>query len=189
VRRRPFGRAAPPRLAAATARIGVATADLYPRVNLGGAIGLLSGGLLATASPLISWSFPNQAPVRARLGQARALQQAALAGWDATVLRALREVETALAGLDAETRRNRYLGDAVTEAELSARRAAARVRLGDAAYLLQIDGERTRAQAALALAQSDLARAKAEVALFRALGGGWQRNQRVAEADAAGRPR
>ena len=186
--RRPDVREAERRLAAATVRIGVATADLYPRVNLGGAIGLLSGGLAATVSPFVSWSFPNQAPVRARLGQARALQQAALAGWDAAVLRALREVETALAGLDAETRRNRYLGDAVAEAGLSARRAAARVRLGDAASLLQIDAERTRAQAALAQAQSDLARSQAEVALFRALGGGWQTGASIARADAAGGP-
>ena len=94
--RRPDVREAERRLAAAAARVGIARADLYPRVNLGGAIGLLSGGLVATASPLISWSFPNQAPARARLAQARGGEQAALAGWDVAVLRALREVETAL---------------------------------------------------------------------------------------------
>ena len=180
--RRPDLREAERRLAAASARIGVARADLYPRVNLGGAIGLLSGGFVATASPLISWSFPNQAPARARLAQARATEQAALASWDAAVLRALRDVETALATLAAESNRNRDLTDGVTQATLSARRAAARVRLGDAAYLLQLDAERTRAQSALSLAQSALARAQAEVALFRALGGGWQ-------ADGAASPR
>jgi NodT family efflux transporter outer membrane factor (OMF) lipoprotein len=184
--RRPDVREAERRLAAATARIGVARADLYPRVNLGGAFGLLSGGLVATASPLISWSFPNQAPARARLAQSRAGEQAALAGWDAAVLRALREVETALAALAAESRRNSDLRDAVFEADLSARRAAARVRLGDAAFLLQLDAERTRAQAALALAQSDLARDQAEVALFRALGGGWQGSENVATTDRVG---
>ncbi len=172
--RRPDIREAERRLAAASARIGVARADLYPRINLGGAFGLLSGGFVATASPLVSWSFPNQAPARARLGQARATERAALAGWDVAVLRALREVETALAAYDAETRRNRDLGAARAQADLTARRAAARVRLGDAAYLLQVDAERTRAQAALAQAQSDLAVAQAEVALFRSLGGGWR---------------
>ncbi len=172
--RRPDVREAERRLAAAAARIGVARADLYPRINLGGAIGLLSGGLVATASPLISWSFPNQAPTRARLAQARAGEQAALASWDVAVLRALREVETALAGYDAETRRNRALVQALAQAELSARRAASRVRLGDAAFLLQLDAERTRTQAALGQAQSDLAVARAEIALFRALGGGWR---------------
>lgn len=172
--RRPDIREAERRLAAATARIGVARADLYPRINLGGALGLLSGGLVATASPLVSWAFPNQAPARARIAQAQATERAALAGWDVAVLRALREVETALAAYDAEVRRNRALEDARTQGQLYARRAAARVRLGDATPLLRLDADRTAAQASLAVAQSDLAVAQAEVALFRALGGGWR---------------
>lgn len=174
--RRPDIREAERRLAAAAARIGVARADLYPRVNLGGAVGLLTGGFVATASPLISWAFPNQAPARARLEQARATERAALAGWDVAVLRALREVETALAAYDGEVRRNRALDAARVQSTLYARRAAARVRLGDAAFLIQFDAERARAQAALAQAQSDLIVAQSQVALFRALGGGWQTN-------------
>ena len=172
--RRPDIREAERRLAAAAARIGVARADLYPRVNLGGAVGLLTGGFVATASPLISWAFPNQAPARARLEQARATERAALAGWDMAVLRALREVETALAAYDSEVRRNRALDAARVQSDLYARRATARVRLGDAAFLIQFDAERARAQAALAQAQSDLTAAQSQVALFRALGGGWQ---------------
>lgn len=172
--RRPDIREAERRLAAAAARIGVARADLYPKVNLGGAIGLLSGGFAATASPLISWAFPNQGPARARIAQARASERAALAGWDGAVLRALRETETALAAYDAEARRNADLKTVLDQSVLSARRAAARVRLGDAAFLIQYDAERTRATAALQLAQSDLALAQAQVTLFRALGGGWQ---------------
>ena len=107
----------------------------YPRVNLGGAIGLLSGGIKAVASPLVSWAFPNQAPARARVEQARATERAALAGWDVAVLRALREVETALAAYDAETRRNLDLATASREAQAYARRAGARVRLGQAQAL------------------------------------------------------
>ena len=64
--------------------------------------------------------------------------------------------------------------EADKEARLTARRAAARVRLGDAAPLLRLDADRTVAQASLAVAQSDLAIAQAQVALFRALGGGWR---------------
>jgi NodT family efflux transporter outer membrane factor (OMF) lipoprotein len=172
--RRPDVREAERRLAAAAARIGVARADLYPRVNLGGAIGLLTGSFVTTASPLVSWAFPNQAPARARLEQARATERAALAGWDVAVLRALREVETALAAYDAEVRRNRSLSAAGTQAQLYARRAAARVRLGDQAFLIQFDAERARAQAVLAQVQSDLLVAQSQVALFRALGGGWR---------------
>jgi NodT family efflux transporter outer membrane factor (OMF) lipoprotein len=172
--RRPDIREAERRLAAATARIGVARADLYPRINLGGALGLLSGGLVATGSPLVSWAFPNQAPVRARIEQAEATERAALAGWDVAVLRALRDVETTLAAYDAEVRRNRTLIEARDEGRLYARRAEARVRFGDAAPLLRIDADRTLAQAELSLAQSELAVAQAQVALFRALGGGWR---------------
>ena len=172
--RRPDIREAERRLAAAAARVGVARADLYPRLNLGGAIGLLSGGFNAVASPLVSWAFPNQAPARARLQQARATERAALAGWDVAVLRALREVETALVTYDAETRRNRDLGTATREAQAYARRAGARVRLGDAPGLLQVDAQRATAAATLQQVQSDLLVSQTEVSLFRALGGGWR---------------
>ena len=90
------------------------------------------------------------------------------------VLRSLREVETALATYDAETRRNRDLALASTEAQAYARRAAARVRLGDAPGLLQIDAQRSLAAATLQQVQSDLLVSQSEVALFRALGGGWR---------------
>lgn len=172
--RRPDVREAERRLAAAAARVGAARADLYPRVNLGGALGLLSGGFKAVASPLVTWAFPNQAPARARLEQARASERAALAGWDVAVLRSLREVETALAAYDAETRRNRDLGTALREAQAYARRAGARVRLGDAPGLLQVDAQRATASATLQQVQSDLLVSQNEIALFRALGGGWR---------------
>ncbi|NWK96441.1 transporter [Sphingobium lactosutens] len=172
--RRPDIREAERRLASATAGIGVARAELYPKVNLGGALGLLSGGFAATASPLISWAFPNQAPARAKIAQAQAKERGALASWDVAILRALREVETALAVIQAEAQRNSALTTATNEAALYARRTASRARLGDVSPLLAIDAERTRATAALATAQSDLLIAQSYVALFRALGGGWQ---------------
>lgn len=172
--RRPDVREAERRLAAAAARVGVARADLYPRVNLGGALGLLAGGFAAVASPLVTWAFPNQGPARAKLAQARASEQAALAGWDVAVLRALREVETNLAAYDAELHRNRDLDEASGHAQAYARRAATRVRLGDAAGLLQVDAERSLAAARLAKVQGDLAVGQTEVALFRVLGGGWR---------------
>jgi len=172
--RRPDIREADRRLAATTARIGIARADLYPRLNLGGAIGLLSGGLVAIGAPLVTWTFPEQSPVRARIAQAEAAERAALATWDGTVLRALRDVETALAAYAAEARRNTALIAARGEAQLLARRAEARVRLGEAEPLVRVDALRTLAQAELALAQSDLAVAQAQVGLFRALGGGWR---------------
>jgi outer membrane protein TolC len=172
--RRPDIREAERKLAAASARVGVARADLYPRLNLGGAAGLLAGGFTGALTPLVSWAFPNVGPARAKLGQARAGERAALAGWDVAVLKALREVESAIAVYDAEQRRNQALATATREAEAYARRAAARVRLGDAPGLLRTDAERALATARLQQAQSAIALSQAEVALFRALGGGWR---------------
>lgn len=172
--RRPDLREAERRLSAATARVGVARADFYPRLNLGGAMGLLSGAFDAVVSPLVTWSFPNQAPARARLEQARATERASLASWDVAILKALREVETAIAAYDAEKRRTADLETASREAAAYARRAAARVRLGDAPGLLQVDAERALATARLQQAKADLTVGQAEVALFRALGGGWR---------------
>lgn len=172
--RRPDLREAERKLSAATARVGIARADLYPRLNLGGALGLLSGAFDATLSPLVTWSFPNQAPARARLGQARATERASLASWDVAILKALREVETAIAAYDAEKHRAADLAVASREATAYSRRAAARVRLGDAPGLLQVDAERALATARLQEARADLAVGQAEVTLFRALGGGWR---------------
>lgn len=171
--RRPDIREAERKLAAAAARVGVARAELYPRVNLGGALGLLRGDFSAALSPLVSWALPN-VPGRAKLAQARATEAGTLASWDVAVLRALREVETALAEMDAEARRNRALADAEQAGALYAKRSAARVRLGDAAPLLRIDAERSLATARLERARSDLLVARNQVLLFRALGGGWQ---------------
>ncbi len=168
--RRPDIREAERRLAAATARIGVARAELYPRLNLGGAVGLLTGGLVANATPFLVWSFPNQSPTRARIAQAEAGERAALANWDAAVLRALREVETAIAAVEHEARRNAQLGDAVTATARQAKRSAARVRLGDATPLLRHDADRVEAQARLAKLQSDIALARSQFTLLRALG-------------------
>src|SRR5690606_22162916 len=86
--RRPDVRAAERRLAAATARIGVATAELYPTISIGGSIGTTAGSIDDLGSdsalrfgigPLISWSFPNMAVARARIAAAEATQQGALA--------------------------------------------------------------------------------------------------------------
>ena len=105
LKRRPDIRAAERRLAADTARIGVATADLYPRITLGGSVGstgtgfgdVFGGGPLRwLLGPLLNWAFPNQEPARARIAAAEADTQASLAEFDGIVLRALEETETAL---------------------------------------------------------------------------------------------
>ncbi|MFN6987416.1 MAG: TolC family protein, partial [Rhizobium oryzihabitans] len=103
--RRPDVRQAEANLAAAAARVNVATANLYPQISLGGSFGstALESSELGddqnyrfSFGPLISWSFPNVFAARAQIQAAGARSDAALATFDQTVLTALQETETAL---------------------------------------------------------------------------------------------
>lgn len=172
--RRPDIREAEQRVIAATARIDIAHADLYPKISLGSSLGLIAGRFDAILTPLITWSFPNRSAVRARIAAAKGQEAAALATWDAVILRALREVETALADYRAEQIRRAELMSALIESEKAVRRAQARFRLGADSYLLVLDAERTRTDIATLAATSDLRIAQTQIALFRALGGGWK---------------
>ena len=185
--RRPDVRAAERRLAADTARIGIATADLYPRITLGGSIGQTSAGfsdlfgggpLRWLLGPLISWNFPNQSAARARIAEARADRSGSLATFDGTVLRALQETDTALSAYAQALNRRQALATARNDAATAARIIHARQREGQVDFLTLLDAERTNAEAEAALAQSNFAVASAQVDLFRALGGGWQETAR-----------
>ncbi|NWK97019.1 transporter [Sphingobium lactosutens] len=180
--RRPDVRAAEQRLAGDTARIGVATAALYPRITLGGSIGttaigggdIFGGGPLNwLLGPLISWAFPNQEANRARIAAARADGDAALATFDGTVLRALEETETALSTYANALQRRAALQTARDEAARAARISTARQREGQIDFLTVLDALRTQAAADADLAAANRAVAFAQVDLFRALGGGW----------------
>jgi multidrug efflux system outer membrane protein len=181
--RRPDVRQAERRLAAETARIGVATADLYPKITLGGSVGstgpslgdMFGGGPLRwLLGPLLSWNFPNQEAGRARIAQADATARAALATFDGTVLTALQETETALSVYQHAIERREALRAAVTEARTASTITTAQLREGRADFLAVLDAERTLANAEADLALSDAQVTTAQVDLFRALGGGWQ---------------
>lgn len=174
IARRPDVRQADQRLIAATARIGVVRADLYPRIRLGGSGGLIGGGSDAILTPLITWTFPNQAAVRAKIASAHGSADAALATWDGVMLTALKEVETALSDFRAEDQRHADLAAAASESGLAVRRARSRHRLGADSYLVVIDAERSRNAATAQLLASDLRLAQIQVTLFKALGGGWE---------------
>ncbi|PEQ14714.1 transporter [Novosphingobium sp. PC22D] len=180
--RRPDVRAAERRLAASTARIGVATADLYPRISFGasagtstvGATDLFGAGALRwLVGPLVSWAFPNQEAIRARIGEARADADADLARFDASVLRALEETETALSAYRNALLRRASLQSARDAADRAARASLARQRVGRVDFLTVLDAQRTLADAEFALAEADRSVAFAQVDLFRALGGQW----------------
>ncbi|HZU65027.1 MAG TPA: TolC family protein [Novosphingobium sp.] len=180
--RRPDVRAAERRLAAASARIGIATADLYPRITLGGSAGatalsgmdvLGAGAARWAVGPAISWAFPNFAAVHARIGAARADDAAALASFDGTVLNALEETERALSAYGHALEREETLGAARDAAARAARISLARQREGRIDFLDLLDAQRTLASAEADLVAARRARAFAQVDVFRALGGGW----------------
>lgn len=181
--RRPDVRQAERRLAADTARVGVATAALYPSIRLLGGLSLSGqsiddlakpSGFGFSLGPLISWNIPNLTAARAQVRAAEAGAEGSLAAFDGTVLTALREVEQALARYSGEIERNVALRRADASATNAARIAILRFEAGRDSLLQRIDAERDRAGARAALAQSNAALAEAQVALFKALGGGWE---------------
>lgn len=182
LRRRPDIRAAERRLAAASARIGVATADLYPSVSLGASVGstatslgdLVSGsGFRFGLGPLISFSFPNTRVARSRIEQAEAATEAELARFDGTWLGALEETESALARYASELERLAALRRARAQSAQAARIARLRFQAGREPFQVVLEAERSIAQTDAAVAQAESALSNSLVTLFLALGGGW----------------
>jgi NodT family efflux transporter outer membrane factor (OMF) lipoprotein len=183
IARRPDVRQAERRLAAASARIGVATADLYPRITLtglyGGAATDTAGltadrGLTWGLGPSIAWTFPNQAAPRARIRQARAGAAAALAGFDGAVLGALKETEQALAAYGAELGRRQALAEAQARASQGFDIAHGQFLAGSLNNLDLLTAEQSLISADAAVAASDGALVQDQIAVFKALGGGWR---------------
>jgi NodT family efflux transporter outer membrane factor (OMF) lipoprotein len=183
LRRRPDIRQAERRLAAATANIGVATADLYPTIRLvglyGGAATQLSQlntnlGRIWGVGPSISWSFPNMAAPRARVRQAKAAQAASLASFDAVVLSALKETEQALSLYGAALDNRESLGEARDQIHTAFRIAHDEFLAGSLSNLDLLTTEQTLVALDAAVAAADAALVQDQIAVFKALGGGWQ---------------
>ncbi len=183
LKRRPDIHQADRRLASATARIGIATADLYPRVTLHGQLGGVSPEFnkLTTAEgvtwglgPSVSWVFPNQAGTRARIRQAKANAQAALEQFDGTVLQALKETEQALAAYVSELDRRQALTEAQEKAQRAFDMAHDQFVAGALSNLELLSTEQSLVAADAAAATSDAAVAQDQIAVFKALGGGWE---------------
>lgn len=194
--RRPDVRAAEARLAADTARVGVATAALYPSIRLAGSLSIggtspdaltQSNNIGFSIGPLISWSLPIDGAARARVNAASAQADARLAAFDGAVLTALQETEQALARLKAAIEQEAALQSAAKAAEEVARITRIRFRAGrdNALQLLEVERNLLAARASSGSAQA--ARAEAEVSLFRALGGGWENAPPVQEVSATKR--
>ncbi len=180
LRRRPDLREAERRLAADTARIGVAMADLYPRIELGANGNFLrnddvrgSDSFSFSLGPLLSWRFPNMAVARSRVREAEAQGAASLAAFDGKVIGALKEVEQALARYDAGRRRHAALSEARDRAQAAYDLAQARYRAGSVSLLDTVVAQQSLIDARATLAASDQQLGSARVDLFKALGGGW----------------
>jgi outer membrane protein TolC len=183
LKRRPDIRQADRRVAAATARIGIATADLYPRISLAGFFGGVGTSIPDLSSndarawgvgPSISWSFPDQAAPRARLRQAKANAAGALAGFDAAVLQALKETEQSLAAYGAELDRRQALSDAQEDARKAFDLAHGQFLAGALTNLDLLTTEQSLIAVDAAVAVSDTALIQDQIAVFKALGGGWR---------------
>jgi NodT family efflux transporter outer membrane factor (OMF) lipoprotein len=183
IKRRPDVRQAERRLAAATAEIGVVTADLYPTIRL---VGLYGGaaseinqldtniGLTWGVGPTISWSFPNMAGPRARVRQAKAEQVAALDSFDEVVLTALKEIEQALAYYSAALDNRQSLGEARDKVQAAYRMAHDQFLAGSISSLDLLTTEQLLVSVDAAVAASDAALIQDQIAVFKALGGGWR---------------
>ena len=124
--------------------------------------------------PLISWSFPNILAARARIKQAGASAEGALANFEKANLTALQETETALNAYARELDRRAALKRARDEGEKAARLSRIRMEAGADSLLNVLVAERNLAQLEAQLAQSDAQVTSSQIALFKALGGGWE---------------
>jgi len=183
LRRRPDVREAERNLAAAVARIGVSTADLYPTVSLGGQVAgagvtpaqLTSvSGLSFGVGPLVNWNFPNILVARAHVRESNAQASSALASFDSAVLQALKETKQALTAYAAELQHNAATRAARDDANKSFALAKTLYQAGASSFLDLLTAEQTEVAADQALATSDQQLAADQIAVFQALGGGWE---------------
>lgn len=182
LRRRPDVRQAERNLAAQTARIGVAEAELYPKFRLSGSIGLetLSAGSLFNLDnrtysygPRISWPIFDAGAIRNNIAVQSALQEQALIQYQATILGALEEVENALTSYAENQRRWQALQKASQAARSAADIAEIKYSAGLINFSEVLDAQRSRLSFDDSLAQSGGNITISLVTLYKALGGGW----------------
>ena len=191
LRRRPDVAAAEQRLHAATARIGVATAELFPRFTLGGLIGsqaIDSSALFERDSETrlvalgVDWSFLDVGRVRARIAAADADAQGELARYQQSILLALEDTENALVRHGRARSEDEHRERAAIDSANAARLARVRYEAGAADLFEVLDAERTQLQAQDAFAAARTRSATSVVALYRAMAGGWPTRMPVREA-------
>lgn len=182
LRRRPDIAAAEQRLHAATARIGVASADLFPHVRLSGMLGTFafrSSDLFTNQRDTsllglnVDWSFLDAGRVRARIAASDAAAAGLLATYQQTVLLALEDTENALIRYARARSEDEHLEQAAVESNHAVLIARERLQAGTIGVYEVLDAEREQLRAQDAFAEGRTRSAVAAVALFKELAGGW----------------
>jgi NodT family efflux transporter outer membrane factor (OMF) lipoprotein len=183
LRRRPDVRRAEAQLHAATARIGVATADLFPRFSLSGALNVQGSKVKDLANwnnafwsfgPAVSWPLFSAGRIRSNIGVQNALTDQALLSYEQTVLTALQEVENALVAYAQEQQHREALRDAVAANRRAVDLAQLLYSQGQTGFLDVLTAQRSLYASEDALVQSERTIATNLVALYKGLGGGWE---------------
>jgi NodT family efflux transporter outer membrane factor (OMF) lipoprotein len=182
--RRPDIAQAERQLAAATANIGVAKADLFPKFYLTGVAGFQSvsasdwfdgGSRFWSAGPTVQWNIFDAGRIRANIKIQNARQEQALANYEQTTLTAFEDVENTLVAYAKEQERRRSLEDAVKSSQESLRLANQLYANGLSDFINVLDAERSLYQAQDQLVQSDRTVSTDVIAVYKSLGGGWER--------------
>jgi multidrug efflux system outer membrane protein len=182
IRNRPDIRKAERDLAAQTARIGVATADLYPKFTLSGSIGIEAsslGNLVSAGSrtfsigPRITWPIFDAGAIRANIEIQSAVQEQTMIQYESTVLNALEEVENALVAYAEEQIRMTSLEEAVDAAKQALDLAQYKYQTGLIDFITVLDAQQSLLTYENELVQSTGAITSNLVRLYKALGGGW----------------
>jgi NodT family efflux transporter outer membrane factor (OMF) lipoprotein len=174
--RRPDIRRAERAMAAATAQVGVAKADLYPKFALTGSLGYSSAGGGAPSfyvGPSVSWPIFNGGKIVSNIAVQDARLEQAVLGYRTTILVALEDVENSLTAFAKEEIRRDTLGRALADAEKAEAAAQTQYKQGLIDFLNVVDSQRALTGARQALAQSEQALLTDLVAIYKALGGGW----------------
>jgi len=183
LRQRADIRRAESRLAAATALIGVATADLFPRFSLTGEVGRQSTSFKGLGNsdnnfwfvgPGVNWPVFDAGRIGYNIKAQNARQEQALTTYKQTVLTALQEVEDALVAYASEQVRRKNLADAVKANREAVKLSNQLYTLGRTDFLNVLNTQRSLHLAEVVLVQSDLALSTDIVAIYKALGGGWE---------------
>jgi NodT family efflux transporter outer membrane factor (OMF) lipoprotein len=186
VRRRPDVRVAERELAAATARVGVAAADLYPRFSLTGEVGLQSvsagdwisgGSRFWSAGPAAQWRIFDASHIRSNIRMQNARVEEALAAYEQTMLSAFTDVETALTAYAKEQTRRQSLARAAAANERAVTLASDLYEHGLADFLRVLETQRSLYQSQDAEVESECAGALDLIAIYKALGGGWEESE------------